>query len=198
MTAENISNFLKSFNWEILQNMYGSAHNSIIGFISSGWIKQSQQHNTVLDGAPSPNVGLRRRGQRNADILLFQHKKPYIVVEVESGVSKYCEKINSIQRYLRNTKEFEGLEFGLLVMTNMYDYKKCEHNWDVIADEVKKMKETMAFISIKKKKENRDDTPLGKLRRRNDYYPWSVEKIDYWIHTPARDKRGNLYDSNEK
>ncbi|MCX6759789.1 MAG: hypothetical protein NTW46_00400 [Candidatus Nealsonbacteria bacterium] len=119
-------------------------------------------------------------------------------LDFESGVSKYCEKINSIQRYLRNTKEFEGLEFGLLIMTNMYDYKKCEHNWDVIADEVKKMKETMAFISIKKKKENGDDTPLGKLRSRNDYYPWSVEKIDYWIHTPARDIRGNLYDSNEK
>lgn len=197
MAEENIVNFLKSFHWKILRNMYGCAHNSIIGFISSSWINQSQ-HNTVLDGAPSPNVGARRRGQRNADILLFQNNKPYVVAEVESGVSKYCEKINSIQRYLRNTKEFDGLKFGLLIMTNMYDYKKCEHNWDVVEDEVKKMKETMAFISIKKKKEKWDDTPLGKLRSRNNYYPWSLEKIDYWIHTSTRDIRGNLYGSNEK
>ena len=72
MDAENITNFLKSFHWKILRNMYGCAHNSIIGFVSSSWINQSQ-YNTVLDGAPSPNVGSRRRGQRNADILLFQN-----------------------------------------------------------------------------------------------------------------------------
>ena len=196
MAKENIVDFLKSFKWKILRNMYGCAHNSIIGFVSSSWISQSQ-HNTVLDGAPSPNVGSRRRGQRNADILLFQDNRPYVVVEVESGVSKYCEKINSIQRYLRNAKEFDGLKFGLLIMTNMYDYKKCKHNWDVIADEIKKMEETMAFVSIEKRKAMLGVSPLEKLRRRNDYYPWDIEKIEYWIHAPTRDIRGSLYDSNE-
>jgi len=179
MTTENIVDFLKSFKWEILRNMYGCAHNSIIGFVSSSWISQSQ-HNTVLDGAPSPNVGSRRQGQRNADILLFQNKKPYVVVEVESGVSKYCEKINSIQRYLRNIKEFDGLKFGLLIMTNMYDYKKCKHNWDIIADKVKKMEETMAFVSIEKRKAVLGASPLEKLRSRNDYYPY--DRICYVRH----------------
>ena len=196
MVTENIVDFLKSFKWEILRNMYGCAHNSIIGFVSSSWISQSQ-HNTVLDGAPSPNIGSRRRGQRNADILLFQNKKPYVVVEVESGVSKYCEKISSIQRYLRNIKEFDGLKFGLLIMTNMYDCKKCKHNWDVIAGEIKKMEETMVFVSIEKRKAVLGVSPLEKLRSRNDYYPWDIEKIEYWIHTPTRDIRGSLYDSNE-
>jgi hypothetical protein len=192
MDAKNILNFLKTFNWKILRNMYGCAHNSIIGFVSSGWISQSQ-HNTILDGAPSPNVGSQRRGQRNADILLFKNEKPYVVTEVESGVSKYCEKINTIQKYLRNIKEFDGLKFGLLIMTNMYDCKKCKHNWDIIANEIKKMKETMAFVSVEKKKVKLGDSTLEKLRSRNDYYPWDVEKIEYWIHTPTRDLRGNLY-----
>lgn len=189
MTTENIVRFLNGFKWENLRKMYGCAHSSIIGFISSEWIGQSQ-HNTVLDGAPSSETGTGRGGQRHADIILCKQEKPYIVVEVESGVSKYGKKIDSIQRYFRN-KKFDGLNFGLLIMTNMYDGKKCKHNWD----QIKKIKETMVFVSIEKKKE---DKPLCKLRK-GDYSPWSIKKIDYRIYTtPTKYKPGNLYKSNEK
>ncbi|MDI3481510.1 MAG: hypothetical protein PWQ97_1165, partial [Tepidanaerobacteraceae bacterium] len=52
MISASIENIIRMFNWGIITRMYGSSHNSVIGFLSSEWIKQSSDH-SVLDGAPS-------------------------------------------------------------------------------------------------------------------------------------------------
>lgn len=192
MKAKAIAKFLKNLKWNKLCNIYGSAHPSIIGFISYTWINQSQ-YNTVLDGAPSSSRGHGRRGQNNADLLLCRQKKPYIVVEVESGVSNYQDKIETIQKYLENTKEFNGLRFGLLIMTDMYDLPKGKTCWDIIRNKIKKIKFPIALVFIEKKKIKPDNSPLGILRKLNTYYPKDVVAVDYWIHTSNQDKKGTLY-----
>ncbi|MCF6466610.1 MULTISPECIES: hypothetical protein [Eubacteriales] len=68
MNSLFIENIIKEFNWDIITSMYGNSHSSIIGFLSSEWIKKSSDH-SVLDGTPSPFVGKGRKGQKNADIL---------------------------------------------------------------------------------------------------------------------------------
>ena len=107
MISASIENIIKMFNWGIITRMYGNSHSSIIGLLSSEWIKRSSNH-SVLDGAPSPFVGKGRKGQKNADILLCKGDKPFIVVEVETIVSKYLEKIDSIAAYMENTKDYDG------------------------------------------------------------------------------------------
>ena len=199
MTAKKIEILLRKFKWDRLCKMYGSAHSSLIGFISTTWISQSQSH-AVLDGAPSSSRGHGRRGQKNADILLCRQKKPYVIVEVESGASNYLDKIRSIEGYLRNTKEFNGVQFGLLVMTNMHGLHKGENCWDRIEDKVKKLKVAIAFVSVEKRKVKLGASlsPLDRLRHLNGYSNKSIVKIDYRVHTPTLDKRGTLYRENEK
>lgn len=195
MEVSNIEKIIKSFQWSTLQRMYGSANSSIIGFISTEWINQSKD-NSILDGAPSPIIGKGRSGQKNADLLLCKRDKPLIVVEVESGVSKYEEKIDSILKYLTNYDDFDGIEFGLLIMSNVYDAlkgMKYKHNWTSIKDKVKKTKEAIVLVSIEKSKGQLDDSPLSRLRGRNDYYPWNIVNIDYWIHATSQNIEGNLW-----
>jgi len=189
MNTLDIKKILESFRWSTLQMMYGSAHNSIIGFISTEWINLSK-YNSILDGAPSPIIGGGRSDQKNADLLLCKGNKPLIVVEVESGVSKYSEKIRSILDYFKNTKDFDGLQWGLMVMSNVYyidpkkdkkdeNYVHCKHNWEEIKKKVKEEDSAIALVSIEKSKAQLDDSTLGRLRERNDYYPWDIVNIDY-------------------
>ena len=152
MISASIENFIRMFNWDIITRMYGSSHNSVIGFLSSEWIKQSSDH-SVLDGAPSPFVGKGRKGQKNADILLCKGDKPFIVVEVETTVVKYLEKIDSIAAYLENTKNYDGIAFGLLVMLNYTNGEnKYKHNWHDAKEYAMSKDIPIAFVSIEKSK----------------------------------------------
>lgn len=197
MTSSEIENLLKSFRWSILQRMYGSANCSIIGFISTEWINLSE-NNSILDGVPSPQIGKGRTGQINADILLCSRDKPYIVVEVESDIEKYAKKIQSILCYLRNDGEFCSLKFGLLLMSNIYGAKDSslnrKHNWKDIKDVVTEESKPIALVSIEKNKMQSDDSLLGQLRARNNYYLWDIASIDYWIFDEERSvKEGSLW-----
>jgi len=196
--------------------MYGSAHSSIIGFISTEWINLSKD-NSILDGAPSSITGKvdqTKRTKRIADLLLCKGNKPRIVVEVESGVSKYTKKIESISDYLKNTNDFDGLQWGLMVMSNVdysvskkdkknkkdkkdENYVQYKHNWEKIKKKVKEeyKDSAIALVSIEKSRTQLDDSTLGRLRRRNNYYPWDIVNIDYWIHSGNHDVdvEGNLW-----
>lgn len=184
MTADEMVEILKTFKWDVLRSMFGCAHNSIIGFLSTMWISQSE-HNSVLDGAPSPITGTSRTGQKNADILLCKGDKPCIAVEVETSVIRYQDKLKSVQAYLENIRD---LDFGLIVMTNLCKGDaKYKHNWNKIKPEIRNREQdnsaNIALVSIEKRKSELDkQSALGKLRGRNDYYPWQIVRIDYWVH----------------
>lgn len=186
MISASIENFIRIFNWGIITRMYGSSHSSVIGFLSSEWIKKSSDQ-SVLDGAPSPFVGKGRKGQKNADILLCKGDKPFIGVEVETTVVKYLEKIDSIAAYLENTKNYDGIAFGLLVMLNYKNGEnKYKHNWHDAKEYAMSKDIPIAFVSIEKKKADLGDTVLDQLKKRNEYYPWEISSIDYWIYGSDR------------
>ena len=186
MISASIENFIRMFYWDIITRMYGNSHSSIIGLLSSEWIKKSSNH-SVLDGAPSPFVGKGRKGQKNADILLCKGDKPFIVVEVETIVSKYLEKIDSIAAYMDNTKDYAGVAFGLLVMLNYTNgADKYKHNWHGAKEYAINKGIPIAFVSIEKSKADLGDTVLDQLKKRNEYYPWETSNIDYWIYGSDR------------
>ncbi len=196
MTSQQILIFLKSFNWYILRSMYGSAHSSIIGFISSSWISQSRQ-NTILDGAPTPRErqrkrrGHKRRGQKNADIILCKQKKPYVVVEVE--LWNYLDKIKTIQKYVKDKELFGDLKFGLLVMTNGYDDpQEGESCWKVIKDEIKKMRSDVAVVFLEKNNESLDVSAQDRLRKLNPFSSKTIGKIKCWVHASNGDIKKTL------
>jgi len=199
MISASVENFIRMFYWGIITRMYGSSHSSVIGFLSSEWIKKSSDH-SVLDGAPSPFVGKGRKGQKNADILLCKGDKPFIVVEVETIVSKYLEKIDSIAAYLENTKNYDGIAFGLLVMLNYTNGEnKYKHNWHDAKEYAMSKDIPIAFVSIEKSKADLGDTVLDQLKKRNEYYPWETSSIDYWVYGSDRKIiEGNLLKKIEK
>ncbi|NVM02964.1 MAG: hypothetical protein HWN67_11545 [Candidatus Helarchaeota archaeon] len=176
MSIKEIENILQKFRWGKLERLYGSAHPSIIGFIATEWLSQSKKH-CVLDGAPSPIVGGGRRGQKNADIILCKQDNPFIVVEVETSVKKYFEKIRTIFKYLENITDFNGIEFGLLFMCNRKngreEYKHC---WDSIKSNVRNNNHSIALVSIEKEKSKLNGSIISKLRKRSesDYYQWEI------------------------
>lgn len=194
MNSFFIENIIKEFNWDIITSMYGNSHSSIIGFLSSEWIKKSSDH-SVLDGVPSPFVGKGRKGQKNADILLCKGDKPFIVVEVETLVSKYLEKIDSIVSYIGNIEDYDGISFGLLVMLNYTNGgNKYKHNWHNVKQYAISKDIPIAFVSIEKSKVDLGDTVLDHLKRRNEYYPWEISSIDYWACGSDRKIiEGNLF-----
>lgn len=195
MDIGEIEDLLKKFRWGTLQRMYGCAHSSIIGFISTEWISLSPW-NSILDGAPSPIIGRGRKGQTNADILLCKGDKPFIPVDVETNVSKYDEKLSSLFAYLNNKNNFNGVEFGLLFMTNLCNGDtKYKHNWEKIKHRVIENKKTnIALVSIiKERAQLENNSPLNVLRMRNDYFPWDIITVDYWIYSANRTKEGNLW-----
>lgn len=196
MDIGEIENLLKNFRWETLSKMYGCAHSSIIGFISTEWIRFSPE-NSILDGAPSPKIGGSRKGQTNADILLCKGDRPYIAVEVETNISKYDKKLDSLFTYLNNKNDFDGIEFGLLFMTNLCaGNTKYKQNWEKIKQRVTKNGENdIALISIIKERAQlkEEDTSLNALRRRNDYFPWNIITVAYWIYSANRITEGILW-----
>lgn len=196
MHADDILNVLKAFKWNNLQAMYGNSHSSIIGFISTTWIEQTKDH-CILDGAPSPETGQGRKGQTHADILLCKRDKPFIVVEVEANVVSYSKKLATILKYLQNDKDFGGLEFGLMLMLNFCEGKiKYKHNWEGIQEEAKKA-HNIALVSIEREQIRErikaSGSILDSLRLRNDYYPWEINNIDYWICATDGMRSGNLW-----
>lgn len=108
MNEKEFETLIKGFNWKFLKEMYGSTHNSVIGFISCEWI--TKQKGFVFDGAPSPIVGMGRKGQINADLLLCREEQPIIVVEVESTIKDYEKKLEHLKRYLdeKNGEKLDG------------------------------------------------------------------------------------------
>jgi hypothetical protein len=195
MDINEIEKVLKKFRWSTLQRIYGCAHSSIIGFISTEWINLSPE-NSILDGAPSPITGKGRTGQTNADMLLCKGDSPFIPVEVETNVDKYDDKLKSLFAYLNNKDDFDDIEFGLLFMTNLCEGdKKYKHNWDKIKDSVSKNgKNAIALVSIiKERAQLKRDSTLNVLRKRNDYFPWDITTVDYWIYRANRTKEGNLW-----
>jgi hypothetical protein len=44
MEINEIEKLLKKFRWQTLQDIYGSAHSSIIGFITTEWLNLSKEN----------------------------------------------------------------------------------------------------------------------------------------------------------
>ncbi|HOI76221.1 MAG TPA: hypothetical protein PLI06_01225 [Methanofastidiosum sp.] len=201
MDKLNLESFIKSFSWNSLPNIYGSGHNSIIGLISTEWIKKSDT-NTVLDGAPSAFTGAGRIGQKNADLILCKNQTPLFVVEVETTANKYLDKLNSIVDYLKNKEEYD-LIAGLMIMTNYCapcekaGLKYYKHNWKSIQEKIISDYANYSFIlvSIEKDKEKMDKKiKEDNIRNRNSYHPWKINNIEYWIKEKDNNEiTGKLY-----
>ena len=180
----DMENFLRCANWNILLNLYGSAHNSIIGFLSTTWLAQSNKH-FVLDTAPANQVGQRNKGKL-ADLLLCSDSTPIVVAEVESTVKKYNDKLKVVESYLNNQEEFSGLEFGLLLLLNWTGRKRDNYhpNWDELKASIEKTKHNIALVSFEKKATelpfNRDSHP--RLMEERGWFQWGYTSIDFWIH----------------
>ena len=96
---------------------------------------------------------------------MCKDNKPFIVVEIETVIKKYEKKVDSISSYLHNGKDFSGLEFGLLIMSNYgAGNLKYRHNWNSIKS---KEENTIALVSIEKSRIPSDNSVLGRLRSRN-------------------------------
>ena len=194
MDNKNVEDILTRFRWKLLERVYGCAHNTIIGFIATEWLSLSQE-NSVLDGAPAAQTGKGRKGQKNADLILGKGNAPSIVVEVETGVSKYPEKLESLLCYLHNSADFQGLQLGLLVMTNGYAPGKTQrkHNWESLKDKAREEQDVLAFISVEKNQFTPQDSVLSRLRCRNNYARWDIVNVDYWAHDAEGELEGNLW-----
>lgn len=187
--------FFHCAKWNILLNLYGSAHSSIIGFLSTTWLAQSNKH-FVLDTAPANQVGLRNKGKL-ADLLLCSDSTPIVVAEVETTVDKYNDKLEVVESYLDNQEEFSGLEFGLLFLLNWTSRGDgYTHHWDELKASIGNTNYNIALVSFRKEAAELpfDKNLHSRLNERRGYYQWCYASIDFWIHfEDHRVKSGNLW-----
>ena len=189
----DMENFLRCAKWNTLLNLYGSAHDSIIGFLSTTWLAQSNKH-FVLDGAPANQVG---RGRKHADLLLCSDSTPIVVAEVESTVKKYNDKLETVESYLNNQKEFSGLEFGLLFLLNWTNRRDTyTPHWDELMASIKETNHNITLVSFVRE---RAELPFDKdlhprLMKKRSCWQWRYTSIDFWIHFEDQQiKSGNLW-----
>lgn len=179
---------LKKFEWNYLKSIYGSSHSSIIGFLSYQWIKQNKSKNSVLDGAPSPEIGKGRTGQINADLLLLENEIPKIIIEVETV--NWMKKAENIIKYLDNENYNDAK--GLLLLTIVkakeiegnifHSSKKEEENLKRVKTSIKRAKKNISIIEIWRKRIKPKDKEsfFTKIQERTDYYKWQICSIKYW------------------
>jgi hypothetical protein len=196
MEINEIEELLSKFRWKTLKKLYGSAHSSIIGFISTEWINSSFDDNSVLDGAPSPKIGKGRKKQTNADLLLCQQDIPLIPVEIETTTDNYEKKLQSLSSYF-DEEEYKGIQFGLLVITNLRkdDWEKYH---ETIEQEAKKQNRCVAIVYISKQKAQLDVNSSNNLRKRNIYYPHDIVTIRYWIRKNSKEVVGIFVEKERK
>ena len=60
--------------------------------------------------------------------------------------------------------------------------RKYQHNWDVIKARAKAENLYIVLISVVKERAVLGNGILESLRKRNDYYPWNICTIAYWIN----------------
>ena len=195
----DIEHFLRAADWRTLAKLRGSAHNTIIGFMSSRWLGYSPNH-FVLDGAPSTHIGSKTQKRRYADLLFCRGTSPLIVVEVESTEKKYIEKKDALCMYLNDTENFFGLQFGMLVLLNYTDRAKdrYQHHWDELKTEVCQSTHNIVLVSFQKRNEPLpfDAKTHARLLKDTGYYNWAHQNIDFWIHFHNHEAReGNLWSS---
>lgn len=144
----------------------------------------------MLDGAPSPKIGKKRKGQTNADLLLCQRNKPLIPVEVETTTDNCEKKLQSLFSYFNET-EYTGIQFGLLVITNLRN-----NDWENYREKIERMiieqQKDIAIILIFKQKAQLGDDLLSNLRKRNMYYSWDIKTINYRIYKNRQEKNGTI------
>lgn len=195
---------IKEFKWENLNKMYGNAHSSIIGFISSEWIQacKSKTH-SIFDGAPGARY---LESRRHSDLLLCKDEKPCVVVEVETSIHKYEDKIATLQAYLKEKEKFEGLKYGLLVMLNGFcaldQTNECRFNWDKIENKIApELSENIGFISIEKENiscaEKNKNSTVSKLRLAGNsrIYPRTISQIQ--ICMPGKDRKETIWQEKD-
>lgn len=206
MNMVDIEKFLKKLKWKIHARLYGSHHSSTIGFITSEWLKKSEQ-NEVFDGAPKIKS---KKSRKHADLLMCQHGKLAIVGEVEADVSNYGKKTEAILDYW---KEYKNLRFGILVMMNCNNCGKkiFGHFWEKnkakwkrlrgkIERSVKKANKVFVVVAIERKRteeckrgHDSDTTKLRRIVKRNQYLSGDAVSIDYWIFKRRGASSGNLW-----
>jgi len=193
--AFDMENFLRCAKWNTFLNLYGSAHGSIIGFLSTTWLAQSNKH-FVLGPAPANRVDVGNEG-KHADLLLCSDSTPIVVAEVESTVDKYNCKLETVESYLENQEEFQGLEFGLLFLLNWTGRRDTyTPHWKELKDSIKKTKHNIALVSfVKEHAELRFNEDLHpRLMEERGWYQWRYTSIDFWIHFGDQQiKSGNLW-----
>lgn len=171
-------NEIKRFKWKTIKQMYGNAHSSVIGFISTEWINSNNKEKRfILDGAYS--IG-NEKNKYTADLILCEGNKPQVVVEVESGISKYSDKIESLKTYL-NEKD-TNFKFGILIMLNGWRRKKddggyWEHNWGIEKEILKDIQDKILLISIKKKEREKNNPIIKETKNRNHYNKENMEVV---------------------
>ena len=177
MTAHQIYNLLRKWEWSTLQKVYGYGHNSIIGFISYNWIKEHNK-NCVLDGAPSAN---KKAPHRYADAILCSGKSPKIAVEVETDVSLYLKKLDGLELYYNNPDE--TYLFNIFFMGNLKTkaINVGKHQWEPTKSKARKSKSAIALISLLKEKKSFSAEEKDRIFFKSVYSRWNIIGIECWI-----------------
>jgi hypothetical protein len=177
---------LIQYPWNQLSLVRGNAHNSAIGFVSLSWIRTLPTR-VALDSGPAARKHKGQKGNRYADLLLLDNKKIQIAVEVETGVSKYPEKLRTLLSYFDNKDDFPTLTCGLMLLLNWTGGKNMyQHTWERLKEKVKFHDKPIALISVHKVPDLSfaDETVPERVRGEKTFYAWSVNEILGWFHSP--------------
>jgi hypothetical protein len=110
MKAESAFRSIRTFQWDLLQRVFGTSHSSIIGFVATQWLLTGESR-SVIDAPPKVDLP---GGRRHADLLLYQDDESGIAVEVEAAGAHNAErKFEALAAYVRD--ERLAISGGLLV-----------------------------------------------------------------------------------
>jgi hypothetical protein len=193
---ENLLKSLIDASWEVALKTYGNDHSTLIGLIVSWWVL-SKRNRFALEGGPSFGYRKGGKGRGNCDALLLEEDEAKGVVEVENYRLKrkkgaveveysdnYRWAIDKIGEFFNH---LESLEFGILLVypigpSGRGNNRKVPEPPANLVDYAKKLtsnhpSKTLILLILEKKFERIESG----IRRRNDYYQCTPQKIEGYL-----------------
>jgi hypothetical protein len=185
---------LTHYHWSELVQLRGNAHNSTIGFISLSWNRVSPNR-VALDAPPTYQKHEGQTGNKYADLLLLEDRRVKIAVEVETMVSKYSDKLDTLSAYFNNKKEFPAPVYGLMILLNSTGSKQTyKTNWGQLKQSIEAKNLPVALVSIEKSLDDTFADPKvhPRLLGPSGFLSWRMSKIEAWFPTRGQAKPQQL------
>jgi len=185
---EDIFDTLRSVNWAVAANTYGSFHSTIIGLLSQWWASLIPKEHRVMESGPTFGHGTRNNPCGKCDAAFCQGNTAVGILEVEAARVLYTiEKIGSF--FSSQLDDLNALKFAILALYPSIPTGRGDRR---VAPSVPDNQAQSAVIKLSRQYWNKTiivvalnkvfERQVEGIRNRNDYYRCRLSNVQAFLY----------------